>query len=201
MFHRLLPAMALAFLVLAPQAAPCAATPDPAALTVRDFYDALVASMKSAGTVKSRYDKLKPAVDKAFDIPAMTALSVGPGWPQFSPADKNALTQAFERMTVANYARNFDSYDGQKFAVVPEAVDRGPDKFVKSSFKPTDGSAIPFDYRLHEVDGDWKIVDVYLNGNISQLAQKRSDFGATLQASGPQGLAKKINALADQALE
>ncbi len=43
-------------------------------------------------------------------------------------------------------------------------------------------------------------MDIYLNGNISQLAQKRSDFGATLQTSGPQGLAKKINALADQTL-
>jgi len=39
-----------------------------------------------------------------------------------------------------------------------------------------------------------------LNGNISQLAQKRSDFGATLQSGGPQGLTKKINALADQTL-
>ena len=53
---------------------------DPAAATVQDFYDALVASMKAGGTAKSRYDKLKPAVEQAFDIPGMTALSVGPTW-------------------------------------------------------------------------------------------------------------------------
>ena len=51
---------------------------DPAAATVQDFYDALAASMKAGGTAKSRYDKLKPAVEKAFDLPGMTALSVGP---------------------------------------------------------------------------------------------------------------------------
>ena len=156
--------------------------------------------MKSGGTAKSRYDKLKPAVEQAFDLPGMTALSVGPTWPSIAPADQKALTEAFERMTVANYARNFDSFSGEKFIVDPAVTERGTDKFVKSTLKPASGDAIPFNYRLHEAGGSWKIVDIYLNGNISQLAQKRSDFGATLQASGPQGLAKKINALADQTL-
>jgi len=173
---------------------------DPAAATVQGFYDALLAGMKSGGTVKSRYDKLKPAVEKAFDLPGMTALSVGPSWSSTSPADQKALIDAFERMTVANYAHNFDSYNGEKFTVDPTVMDRNQDKLVKSTLKPSSGDAIPFNYRLHQADGAWKIVDIYLNGNISQLAQKRSDFGATLQASGPEGLAKKINALADQTL-
>jgi len=41
---------------------------------------------------------------------------------------------------------------------------------------------------------------VYLAGNISQMAQKRSDFAATLASGGPSGLAKRINALTDQML-
>ncbi len=57
-----------------------------------------------------------------------------------------------------------------------------------------------FNYRMHQAGGEWKVTDVYLAGNISQMAQKRSDFGATLSAGGPQGLAKKINALTDQML-
>jgi phospholipid transport system substrate-binding protein len=201
MLHRLVTALSLAFLVLMQGSPARAEASDPAAAAVQGFYDALVASMKSGGTPKSRYARLKPAVDKAFDIPGMTALSVGPDWSSLSPPDQKALTEAFERMTVANYAKNFNSFDGQTFTVDPQVSQRGTDKFVKSSFKPSDGDAIPFNYRLHQADGNWKIVDVYLNGNISQIAQKRSDFGATLQASGPQGLAKKINALADQTLE
>ncbi len=87
--------------------------------------------MKSGGTTKSRYDKLKPAIERAFDIPGMTALSVGPSWSSTAPADQKALIDAFERMTIANYARSFDSYDGEKFTVDPTAVDRGSDKLVK----------------------------------------------------------------------
>lgn len=200
MTNRIVQALSLAFLVLAATLPARAQGADPAASTVQGFYDALVASMKSGGTTKSRYDRLKPAIERAFDIPGMTALSVGPSWSSASPADQKSLIDAFERMTVANYAHNFDSFNGEKFTVDPVVAERGTDKFVKSTLKPSDGDAIPFNYRLHETDSGWKIVDIYLNGNISQLAQKRSDFGATLQASGPQGLAKKINALADQTL-
>src|ERR1700761_3183999 len=108
---------------------------DPSVAQVQGFYDALTASMKSGGTPKSRYDKLKPAVEKAFDLPAMTATAVGPSWASLPDADKKALTDAFSRMTIANYAKNFDSYGGEKFTVEPASGARGSDKFVKSSMK------------------------------------------------------------------
>ena len=200
MIHRIWPAVSLAFLILVTGVPAQAQPSDPAAATIQTFYDALTASMKAGGTAKSRYDKLKPAIDQAFDISGMTALSVGPTWSSISPAEQKALIEAFDRMTVANYARNFDSYSGEKFTVDPSVIDRGSEKLVKSALKPASGDAIPFNYRMRQVEGGWKIEDIYLNGTISQLAQKRSDFGATLQASGPEGLAKKINALADQTL-
>ena len=172
---------------------------DPASGQVQAFYDALLASMKAGGTPKSRYEKLKPVVEKTFDLPAMTATAVGPSWASLSDADKKALTDAFSRMTIANYAKNFDSYGGEKFTVEPASIARGSDHFVKSSMK-TGSETIAFNYRLHQVGSDWKATDVYLAGNISQMAQKRSDFAATLASSGPQGLAKRINALTDQML-
>lgn len=181
-------------------AVPAQAEGDPAAASVQNFYDALTASMKAGGTAKTRYDKLKPAVEQDFDLSGMTALSVGPSWSSISAADQKTLVDAFERMTIANYARNFDSYSGEKFTVDPAVAQRGTDKYVKSTLQPGKGDAIAFNYRLHQAGNGWKIVDVYLAGNISQLAQKRADFASTLSAGGPQGLAKKINALADQEL-
>lgn len=172
---------------------------DPSVAQVQGFYDVLTASMKAGGTAKSRYDKLKPAVEKAFDLPAMTATAIGPTWASLSDADKKALIDAFSRMTIANYAKSFDSYGGEKFIVEPASVTRGSDHFVKSTMKSASDN-IAFNYRLHQVGSDWKVTDVYLAGNISQMAQKRSDFAATLASGGPQALAKRINALTDQML-
>lgn len=176
-----------------------ALTADPAVEQIQEFYDALTASMKSGGSAKSRYERLKPQVEKAFDLQGMTAIAVGTSWASASDADKKALVEAFTRMTVANYAKNFDSYDGEKFTVEPTSIVRGSDHFVKSTMK-TSHDTIAFNYRMHQVGSDWKIIDVLLAGNISQMAQKRSDFAATLASSGPQGLAKKLNALTDQML-
>ena len=159
---------------------------DPAVGQVQGFYDVLLASMKSGGSVKSRYDKLKPAVEKAFDLPAMTATAVGPTWASLSDADKKALIEAFSRMTIANYAKSFDSFGGESFTVEPASIARGSDHFVKSSMK-TSKEAIAFNYRTHQVGSDWKITDVYLAGNISQMAQKRSDFAGTLASGGASG--------------
>jgi phospholipid transport system substrate-binding protein len=172
---------------------------DPAAAQVQGFYDTLIAAMKMGGSAKGRYDKLRPAVEKAFDLPAMTATAVGPSFATMSDADKKALTDAFTRMTVANYAKSFDSHHGESFTVEPASVTRGSDRFVKSTMK-TSSETIAFNYRTHQVGGDWKITDVYLAGNISQMAQKRSDFASTLASGGASGLTKRINALADQML-
>ena len=189
-----------AVLAAMPSFSPAWAQGDPAVATVQGFYDALVTEMKKGGPAKARYEMLKPAVEKAFDLPGMTAVAVGPGFAALPDTDKKALTDAFERMTIANYAKNFDSFNGEKFVVEPQSVTRGSERFVKSKLQPGSGEAIAFNYRMHEAGGTWKVTDVYLAGNISQMAQKRSDFAATLKSGGAQGLAKRINALADQTL-
>ncbi len=100
-------------------------------------------------------------------------------------------------MTVANYASNFDGYSGEKFVVDPTTQTRGQDRIVQSKLI-TGGKTIPFGYRMRQVGGTWKILDIYLNGYVSQLATQRSDFGATVAAGGAKGLEKKINALSDK---
>lgn len=197
--NRTIQALSLSLLVSALAIPAQAQGSDPAAATVQNFYDGLVASMKTGGGTKARYEKLKPVVEQDFDLPGMTALAVGPSWSSIPVADQKTLTDAFERMTVANYARNFDSFHGEKFTVDPAVSQRGTDKYVKTSMVPGTGAPIAFNYRMHQA-GSWKILDVYLAGNISQLAQKRADFAAALTAGGAQGLAKQINAIADKEL-
>jgi phospholipid transport system substrate-binding protein len=48
------------------------------------------------------------------------------------------------------------------------------------------------------VDGKWKVVDVFLNGYVSQLAVRRADFASTVASSGAPGLIKRINELVDK---
>jgi phospholipid transport system substrate-binding protein len=195
-------AASLAALLMASGAAVYAEAADPAVAPVQSFYDTLLASMKQGKQlgVKGRYEKLKPVIEDSFDLSGMTRLSVGPTWVSMSEADHKALTAALSRFTIASYANNFKNFDGEKFVVDPASSVRGTDRIVTS--KLVAGSdTIPFNYRMRQTGANWKIIDIFLNGYVSQVAKQRSDFGATVQAGGAAALEKKLNTLADGLLK
>ena len=130
----------------------------------------------------------------------MIKYAVGPGWDTASPADQKALTDAFEHMTIAQYAGNFDSFSGEKFVVDPAVTVRGTDHYVSSKLVTKDQTVV-FIYRVRPFGGSWKIIDVLLEGSISQLSVYRSDYAATIKAGGSAALVKKIDNVADKALK
>lgn len=150
--------------------------------------------------MRGRYQALAPAVDAAFNIPTMIQFIVGASWASMPDADHRALIEAFRRMTIANYASNFDDFHGERFDVDPNVQSRGLDRFVQTTLVPSDGKPVPLDYRMRETAGSWKIIDVLLNGYVSELAMRRSDFASTLAKGGPAALTEKLNALADNLL-
>ncbi len=188
-------------LLVRPASAEEAAT-DPAAKQIQAFYDVLLDNMKRGKELglMGRYNKLKPVIEQTYDLPLMTSLSVGSSWSGLSAGDQQALTTAFERMTLANYAKNFDTFSGEKFVVDPAAQVHGTDKVVMTKLV-TSGQTIPFNYRMRQSGGSWKVIDVYLNGFVSELATRRSDFAATLSTGGAPALVKKINDLADNVMK
>ena len=199
--HSFLMRLAFALTVLF-AAAPSAQAADPAVATVQNFYDALLASMKGGKSLgaSGRYAKMRAAVDQAYDIGTMIKYAVGDGWATASPADQKSLTDSFDRMTAAQYAGNFDDYNGEKFVVDPNVQVRGTDHYVSSKLVASDQTVV-FIYRVRQFGSQWKIIDVLLDGNISQLSVYRSDFAATMKAGGAPALIKKIDALSDKALK
>jgi len=193
-------ALALALSLFAPVAR--ADAPDPATPAVQGFYATLLECMKGGKTLgaQGRYDKLKPVIERTFDLSTMVRYAVGPAWSTTSAEDQKALTDAFTRMTVAQYAGNFSSFDGEKFTVEPKAEIRGTDHYVKTALVAKD-QTVAFIYRMRQFGSDWRIIDILLDGSISQLSVYRSDFAATLKAGGAAALVKKIDGLADKALK
>lgn len=175
---------------------------DPAAQKIQGFYSTLLDTMKHGPQLgmQGRFRVLKPAVEEIYDVPAMIGFIVGPSWATTSAKDKDALIAAFLRMTVAQYAANFLKYDGEQFNVDPTVQQRGPDKLVTTTLVAPGQKPIPLIYRMRDNSGSWKVIDVFLNGYVSELATKRSDFAATLQSGGAAALIAKINTLSDNLL-
>jgi phospholipid transport system substrate-binding protein len=198
---RLLGTAAL-LLAAAPLATPATAqTSDPAGAPVAALDDALLGIMKGGKALgfSGRAAKIGPAVDRAFDIPLMTRLSVGPAWTTTAPADQTALVAAIRKLTIAQYAGNFDGWSGETFKITPQVETRGSDKLVRTTLAAPKGSPTAIAYRLRQSGGQWKIIDVFYQNSVSQLATRRSDFAAVLARGGAKALVAHLDQLSAKA--
>jgi phospholipid transport system substrate-binding protein len=179
-----------------------AALHDPAAIQVQTLTNSLLKSMQAgrAESMAERYRSLEPVIEQVFALPLVTRLAVGPDWVKLSPEQQKAVIAAFTRFTIANYAYNFREFDGQRFEVDDNVQTRGTDKIVRTRVIPAHDTPVSLLYRMHEVNGTWKIVDVYSDG-ISELALRRSDFAAALAAGGAPVLIAHLNESSDRLMK
>ncbi|HEY7788809.1 MAG TPA: ABC transporter substrate-binding protein [Casimicrobiaceae bacterium] len=191
-------------LIAASSATAFGADDDPRDVTapIRAFYDSLLRVMRRAKElgIPGRYDTLAPAILASFDLAAMTRISVGPRWNSFPAEQKAALIEAFTRMTIATYANRFDGYTGERFDVDPAVETRKTGSIVRTRIIQSSGVAVPLNYLMRKSGATWKIVDVYLAGAISELATKRSEFGAILDSGGAKMLIDTLQQQTDKLL-
>ena len=191
---------ALASAALAPVA--FAQASDPAAAKIESFDAAIIKTLQAgkAAGASGRAKVVGPAVEQTFDLAYMTRVAVGPDWTKMSPDDQAALQKAYSRYAVANWAKNFDSYSGQKLELDGPVVDRGGDKVVKTKLTGPGSSPVSLMYRMRDTGSGWKVIDVYYNGGISQIATQRSDFASALSNGGAKALVAKLDAQTDKLL-
>ena len=55
---------------------------------------------------------------------------------------------------------------------------------VKSQIVKANGDPVKVDYLMRRNGEDWLISDIYLDGAISEVATRRSEFGAIIRTQG-----------------
>jgi phospholipid transport system substrate-binding protein len=166
--------------------------------TVQALYDALLSTMKNGRTLgqSGRFTQLEPVIRRTFDIPAMARLSVGPSWASLSEAQRQQVMESFGRYISAIYADRFDSYAGQKLQVTGEQPN-ATGVMVRSQIVKANGEPVKVDYMMRRNGEGWLISDIYLDGAISEVATRRSEFAAILRIDGVDGLVAALNRKAD----
>ncbi len=185
---------------LMPVSSSRAAAPETAAIdTIKSFYDTLLSVMEQAKALglKGRYEKLDPAIRKAFNLPLMTQLSVGTDWQKLSPEEQKSLIAAFSDFSVSTYAARFDGYSGEHFDVDSNPAPTAGGVIVNTKLVKASGEPVQLNYLLRDGGAGWQIVDVFLEGTISELATRRSEFSSVLRRDGAEGLVRLIQSRAD----
>lgn len=197
-----LPFLATAAMIAVASPMPAAAqAQDPARAPVQQLSDGLIAIMKGGAKLgfAGRAAQIGPVVDRTFDLPLMARLCVGPAWTAATPADRAAVVAAFRRMTINEYAKNFDGWSGESISIDPKVESRGGDRVVRTTLVQPKGAPVALAYRLRQSGGSWKVIDVFYKNAVSQLTTRRADFEGIVAKGGAKALVSHINALADKA--
>ena len=171
----------LALLSLSAIASPAEAQ---ASKRIEAYYSQLMPTLKAAGSlsVGERDRRFSPAITSAFDIGTMARLASGPAWSKFSGAQQAAVRDAFARFLVAEYAHQVSDYSGESFVVDPQTSPeaRGGGEIVKTKLLQPGGRTVQINYLVR----GGRVIDVYLNGTISDLATRRDEFASILAGGG-----------------
>jgi phospholipid transport system substrate-binding protein len=164
----------------------------PAIAHIENYYKEMMPTIRQAGrlSVRERDKRFGPAISAAFDLATMTRLAVGPPWKSFSPAQQAAVREAFSQFIVADYASQINDYSGESFVVDPHANPeaRGGGEVVKTKLMQPSGRVVNINYLVR----GGRVIDVYLNGTISDLATRRDEFTSIIATGGADGLVKRL---------
>jgi phospholipid transport system substrate-binding protein len=177
---------------------PVYAAPSSGGDTVKGLYDALLNTMKNGRILgqSGRFAQLDPVIRRSFDIASMARLSIGSSWAGLSETQRQQITESFGRYISAICADRFDSYAGQKLEVTGEQPALSG-VMVRSQIIKASGEPVKVDYMMRRDGESWLISDIYLDGAISEVATRRSEFSAILKNDGIDGLIAALNRKAD----
>jgi phospholipid transport system substrate-binding protein len=169
-----------------------AQTPSAAVVKIQTYYQQLMPTIQQAGrlSVRERDRRFTPVISAVFDLATMTRLAVGPAWKSFSAEQQAAARDAFARFIVADYASQIKDYSGESFVVDPQTIPetRGGGEIVKTRLLQPGGRAVSINYLVR---GE-RVIDIYLNGTISDLATRRDEFASIIASGGADALIKRL---------
>ncbi|WP_133492444.1 phospholipid-binding protein MlaC [Alcanivorax sp. 24] len=116
------------------------------------------------------------------DFKRITRVVMGDYFDQASRDQKYRFLEVFENSLVNTYASGVTLYDGQKMKVLPlrEEDRRGNYARVRMEFSTNSGQVVPIFFTLFLDGGQWRVVNVYVNGlDLSQVYKQQ--FAQSMQ--------------------
>jgi len=167
---------------------------DAARASVEQLYATLLDVMQRAEqlTYEERYAELDPVIRQAYDLPFMSAKTLGRYWKGLSEQDRERWVSTFSRLTVSTYADRFEKYSGEQFEVLTIEPSSHETLMVRTRIVPVGEKAVDLDYRLRGADGSWRIIDVFMNGTVSELALRRSEYSSVFKRDGFESLLSSL---------
>jgi phospholipid transport system substrate-binding protein len=186
--------LAFAFIALLGLSFPVRAAESPAREIVTALHNTLLDVMMAADALgfEGRRSYITPVMTETYDMALIARASTGRYWRKATKEQRMRIIDAITRLSITIYAARFNGFSGEQFRTLSEEPGPRGTVLVKTEIVKSDGQTVALNYLIHEVEGMWRIIDVYLDGVYSEIALKRSDYAGILKSRGFDGLFAEI---------
>jgi phospholipid transport system substrate-binding protein len=144
--------------------------------------------------LEARKALIGPTLRGSFDLEAMTkAVIGGRTWRGAQPDEQNQAIEAFSNWMVTQYASRFTTSSDPEF-LTRETRDGGLNTVVIETQLRTKKKSVGLDYRMRAAGDAMKIIDVFLDGRVSEVALRKSEFRGTIKEDGVAGFIAAVEA-------
>jgi phospholipid transport system substrate-binding protein len=125
-----------------------------------------------------------------FDFSEMARRSLGSHWESLNGGEQSEFVEGLSQRLLASYGRTVRSGNGERIEFNGE-VREGEMLKVATQVISGSGEELPIDYRLHDVDGQWKVFDVVID-HVSLVNNYRAQFARVIAKSSVQKLLRMM---------
>lgn len=143
-------------------------------------------------TDAEREAEFRRIVRKGFALDVIGRFVVGRYWRQMTADQQEQYQELFAEWLMKSYAGRLGGYRGQTLEVVKSLEAGSQDVFVRTRVLRPDGTPpIAADWRVRKFDGQYKIIDIVVEG-VSMAAAQKSEFESVIRDVGVDGLIESL---------
>lgn len=147
-------------------------------------------ALKPAPRAEERRQRIRAVANEIFDWQETGKRALARHWAARSPKEREEFSALFADLLERSYVGKIEAYSGEKIVYGQETVE-GDQATVRTRLITKSGTEIPIDYRMHQVDGRWRVYDVLIEG-VSLVGNYRSQFNRIIQQSGYADLVQRL---------
>lgn len=146
---------------------------------------------KGEASKEKRRQALRKIVYERFDFLEMTKACLAKHRAGRSAAEIEKLSDLFGQLLEQTYVANIEGYTDEKVLFTKDRVIKKKNIALVYTKVVSDSKEIPIDYKLHEVGGIWKVIDMKIEG-VLIVRNYRDQFDKTLRSGSFESLLEEI---------
>ena len=187
-------ALSVAFLLIA-ETGPASATVGPrdAVASAVERFMTIVQNGRSDNTAVSadRQAQIREIVREMFDFDEISRRALARHWPTLQRDEQTEFVTLFRDLLERAYLAQVETVGNEKIVFLGESSEGNGSAIVRSKVVTRQGAEIPLDYRMHLLDGRWRIYDVVVQG-VSFIASYRTQFDRVIRAESYSSLRERL---------